>query len=273
MKCGNPTSRTGTFKPSKSRLSPGWMTAHVLPARKRTPAHHWPHRGGNLYHHDAHLRVPALHTDRQRHGLQHAPKTANPTRLNNSFTTCASFRKTGSSAIPPHKEKSNATTTRSKNGSPPNHQPQPSPACKTSSTRSPASTTMNAPTESSTGAPPTHHPVLILIAGNDTITIDRTTGEIIAEHTIDPTHLPAQKTHQRHYTCQQRRDTPVNNDVTHPHTKKPGHRQQTVNDVPTHHKNRLLPASRQTHRTFPVLSMERPNQPRCRWCKPDPVHL
>ena len=88
------------------------------------------------------------------------------------------------------------------------------------------------------GRPYAHHPVLILIAGNDTITIDRTTGEIIAEHTIDPTHLPAQKTHQRHYTCQQRRDTPVNNDVTHPHTKRPGHRQQTVNNVPTHHSGR-----------------------------------
>ena len=74
MKCDNPTSRTGTFKPSKSRLSPGLMTTHVPPARKRTPAHHWPRRGGNLYHHDAHLRVPALHTDRQRHGLQHAPR-------------------------------------------------------------------------------------------------------------------------------------------------------------------------------------------------------
>lgn len=163
MKCGSPTSRTGTFKPSKSRLSPGLMTTHVPPARKRTPTHHWPHRGGNLYHHYAHLRVPALHTDRQRHGLQHAPKTANATRLNNSFTTCASFRKTGSPAIPPHKEKSNATTTRSKNGSPPNHQPQPSPACTTNSTHSPASTTTNAPKESSTGAPHTpcaqpHHP-------------------------------------------------------------------------------------------------------------------
>ncbi|MBS5900305.1 MAG: hypothetical protein KIC38_07220, partial [Actinomycetaceae bacterium] len=82
------------------------------------------------------------------------------------------------------------------------------------------------------------HPVLILIAGNDTITIDRTTGEIIAEHTIDPTHNYQPKKHTSTVT-------PVNNDVTHPHTKRPGHRQQTVNDVPTHHNRR----------------------------KPDPVHL
>jgi hypothetical protein len=31
-----------------------------------------------------------------------------------------------------------------------------------------------------------HRPVLILIHGRDTITIDRQTGEIIAEHTINP---------------------------------------------------------------------------------------
>ena len=54
------------------------------------------------------------------------------------------------------------------------------------------------------GRPYAHHPVLILIAGNDTITIDRTTGEIIAEHTIDPTHnYQPKKTHQHRHTCQQ----------------------------------------------------------------------
>ena len=32
----------------------------------------------------------------------------------------------------------------------------------------------------------THHPVLLLVAGPDTLVINPTTGEIIAEHTIDP---------------------------------------------------------------------------------------
>jgi transposase InsO family protein len=36
------------------------------------------------------------------------------------------------------------------------------------------------------GRPHKHAPVLILIAGNDTLVVNRTTGEIIAEHHLDP---------------------------------------------------------------------------------------